>query len=137
MNLTLHPARLYATGLRKTFTSSFDGNLFPILVTTSPRVDLYHRAAVPQTDIFDYDRKSLLLHNLCQETGVIGEGITLDSCPFFVLKSHLDVDDRQGSQRVDIILAPSLFSSRITFYRFSSQPISTYLLFSFYIVQNG
>jgi hypothetical protein len=55
----------------------------PLLVTTGPGVSIKQRCGLPHTDTFEEDRKYLFLHNLCEERGETGEGIT----SFFVLKS--------------------------------------------------
>jgi hypothetical protein len=58
-------------------------NPSPLLVTAGPGEAIKHRCGLPHTDTFETDRKSLFLHNLCDEGGETGEGIT----SFFVLKS--------------------------------------------------
>jgi hypothetical protein len=58
-------------------------NPSPLLVTAGHGEAIKHRCGLPHTDTFEADRKSLFLHNLCDERGETGEGIT----SFFVLKS--------------------------------------------------
>jgi hypothetical protein len=55
----------------------------PLLVTTGKGEKIKHRSGIPYTRSFEEDRKSLFLHNLCEERDETGEGIT----SFFVLKS--------------------------------------------------